>query len=337
MVSVKSDDNPNIIFYHDNITVILSSISIIIIEMSTQCNVGSKFKFRNADITVNANNTQICKATEILNKLHREFTEKYEPVPSSGSSVAAGKTAISSDMAKNPTFYLRKQPSFTGFPHPSGTGTEQAGSTTNRLYTILMNGKTGNDQVYRSAVHAITYGVYNPNITKEDYLKPPAGDTASPQDFNTSTQFTGIYGLKKVINLLEKMINDNIDAINPGNQQTSQDIDDVSKYIKRQRVKNTLEEIARRENELYREKFFNIFLVIVGIFLVSSQLVQKYFSLGGGGSSSGGFGFSNLFTGFGLGSGSGLFSRFGGLGLGRSGRSRWTSMFSNNPYALSTR
>jgi hypothetical protein len=111
----------------------------------------------------------------------------------------------------------------------------------------------------------------------------------------------------------------------------------VQHYDIRQGVKTTLEEIARRENEIYREKFLNIILVVVGILLVSSQLTQKYFSLGGGGSGSGGFGFGNIFTGFGLGTGSGLFSRFGGLGLGRSGRSRWTSMFSNNPYALSTR
>jgi hypothetical protein len=81
--------------------------------------------------------------------------------------------------------------------------------------------------------------------------------------------------------------------------------------------------------------------MLAGIFLVSTQLVKKYFSFGdgGGGGGGGGFGFgsSNLFTGFGVGSGSGLFSRFGGLGLGRSGRSRITSMFSSNPYSLSNR
>ena len=46
----------------------------------------------------------------------------------------------------------------------------------------------------------------------------------------------------------------------------------------------------------------------------------------------------SLFSGVGIGTGSGLFSRFGGLGLGRSGRSRiGSSLFTNNPYSLSNR
>ena len=114
-------------------------------------------------------------------------------------------------------------------------------------------------------------------------------------------------------------------------------ISDTDRYEMRNGIKTTFEEIAHRENQIYREKFLNIILIIVGIFLVSTQLVQKYFSFGGGG---GGFGFGggSLFSGFGLGTNSGLFSRFGGLGLGRSGRSRiGSSLFTNNPYSLSNR
>ena len=105
-------------------------------------------------------------------------------------------------------------------------------------------------------------------------------------------------------------------------------------YEKRQNIKSTLKEIARRENEIYREKFLNIILMIVGIFLVSTQLVQKYFSFGGGSDGIGSG--SSLFSGVGFGtSGGGIFSRFGGLGLGSSGRSRVGGLFTNSPYSLS--
>jgi len=126
-----------------------------------------------------------------------------------------------------------------------------------------------------------------------------------------------------------------------GDATSAQTVSDIStKYYKRRGIQTTLETIAERENEIYREKFLNLFLIVVGIFLVGTQLVNKYFSFGGGGlgsDSGGGGGFSNLFTGFGLGASNGIFSRFGGLGLGRSGRSRVTGVFSNNPYSLSTR
>jgi hypothetical protein len=127
-----------------------------------------------------------------------------------------------------------------------------------------------------------------------------------------------------------------------GSRKTAQDTTDISdKYAKRREIQTTLQTISDRENEIYREKFLNLILILVGVFLVGTQLVNKYFSFGGGGvgsSGSGGGGlFGNLFTGFGLGASSGIFSRFGGLGLGRSGRSRVTGIFANNPYSLSTR
>jgi len=277
------------------------------------------------------NTINVCTATKILDRLHREFTEKYV------ATATTGKTLISDDSRNNPTFYLRAQPPLAQFPAVSGSGTESAGGTsTNRLYNILMASKTADDQIYRSAIHAITYGVYNAGISKTDYLNPP-NSYVVPTDFATPVIFKGLYGLNALNAILENMISKNISNINLGDFRTINN--NISKYIRDQTTKTTLEEIARRENEIYREKFLHIILVILGIFLVSSQLVKKYFSLGSSGGSSGGFGFGsgNLFTGFGLGTGSGLFSRFGGLGLGRSGRSRLTSMFSNNPYSLSNR
>jgi hypothetical protein len=233
----------------------------------------------------------------------------------------------------NPTFYLRKQPKLAGF---HGEVTTNTGDIY-RLYNYLTRTDlSGIEQYSRSAVHAIMNGVYNSTIENSKYLNEL---TTSTSDLASNhANFKGIYGLNKLNEVLEQKINEKVKSIS-ATSGGSKLLSDVQHYDIRQGVKTTLEEIARRENEIYREKFLNIILVVVGILLVSSQLTQKYFSLGGGGSGSGsgGFGFGNIFTGFGLGTGSGLFSRFGGLGLGRSGRSRWTSMFSNNPYALSTR
>ena len=112
--------------------------------------------------------------------------------------------------------------------------------------------------------------------------------------------------------------------------------DTITRFGQRKEIKNTLEEIAYRENQIYREKFLNIILVVVGIFLVGSQLVNKYFS--GGGGVGGGGGLGGLF-GFGIGGSGGLFSRFGGLGLGSSGRSHFDigNLFKNSSYTLKQR
>jgi hypothetical protein len=182
-------------------------------------------------------------------------------------------------------------------------------------------------------------GVYEAGINAAGYRNEL---TTPPRDLTTENadNFKGIYGLKKLNEVIEQKIADIVRS-NSVSTSGSKLLSDAQHYDARHGIKTTLEEIARRENEIYREKFLHIILMLVGIFLVSTQLVKKYFSFGdgggGGGGSGFGFGSSNLFTGFGLGSGSGLFSRFGGLGLGRSGRSRITSMFSSNPYSLSNR
>lgn len=286
-------------------------------------------KDQNVLPTVNATTLNVCIATKILDRLHREFTEKY---------VASGSesgTVITTDVSANPTFYLRKQPKLNTF---QGEGTDANGI--NRLNSYLRS--VGSDhQYYRSAVHAVMNGVYNPGINAADYrneLTPqPTSDLTTTGNTN---KFKGIYGLKKLNEVIEQKIADIVRS-NSVSTSGSNLLSDAQHYDARHGIKTTLEEIARRENEIYREKFLHIILMLVGIFLVSTQLVKKYFSFGdgggGGGGSGFGFGSSNLFTGFGLGSGSGLFSRFGGLGLGRSGRSRITSMFSSNPYSLSNR
>jgi len=267
--------------------------------------------------TASDSTLNVCTATKILDRLHSEFT--------ANPATEANKI--------HPTFYLRKQPKIANF---QGEGTSSTDNI-NRLNTYLQSSGT-DDQFYRSAVHAVMNGVYDASIPHNTYLN----ELTPTRNFTTTdahaNNFKGIYGLKKLNEELETKIAEKAKSLST-TIAGSKLLTEVQHYDTRQGIKTTLEEIARRENEIYREKFLHIMLVVVGIFLVSSQLVRKYFSFGGGGGTSGGFGFGsgNLFTGFGLGSGSGLFSRFGGLGLGRSGRSRITSMFSNNPYSLSNR
>jgi hypothetical protein len=279
--------------------------------------------------TANNDTLNVCTATKILDRLHREFTEQYVAPPA-----PTGKTVITTtDLNANPTFYLRKQPKLNGFQ-----GEDNNGGEIYRLNKYLRSSGS-DDQYYRSAVHAIMNGVYTSDINADYYLND---NTPRDVGFDTTAnadKFKGIYGLKKLNEVLEQKIAEKVRSMS-GSTSGSKILSEAQHYDARQGIKTTLEEIARRENEIYREKFLYIILILAGIFLVSTQLVKKYFSFGdgsGGGGSGFGFGSNNLFTGFGLGTRSGLFSRFGGLGLGSSGRSRITSMFSSNPYSLSKR
>ena len=283
-------------------------------------------KFRldptSAEITVGTSFVNLCKATRIVEQLHKEFTEQYV------AGATTGATVISDDFKVNPTFHLRRQPTLTTF------NTEVAGSYIDRFYKEFT---TNSDEVatHKGVVSAILKGEYDTSFQYKVY--PTA--ISNLKDFGTPAAFKGIYGLHKVNELLEGEIRKKIDSIRPDTTDNV-NISDFNKYQKRQGVKATIEEIAHRENELYREKFLNIILILVGIFIVSTQLVNKYFSFGDGGGVGGGFGFGGLggwlSTRFGSG-GSGLFSRFGGIGLGSSGRSRIGNLFNSSPYSVSRR
>lgn len=253
------------------------------------------------EITADAGNLDICNATKILERLHTDFTEKYT-------------TNVASNNTK-PSFYLRNQ-------------LHQPGTQTNKFYTIFTT-KTDADDDYRQAVSVIMKG--SVDVGSDTYITIPPS-ISGLQNFTHDA--SGIYGLMRVNELLEQKIAQKVNALR-GTFDNAKTFADASKYEQRQNIKTTYEEIARRENQIYREKFLNLILIVVGIFIVSTQLVQKYFSFGGGGGGGGGGG-TGFFTGFGT-SGSGLFSRFGGLGLGSSGRSRIGQLFSNNPYSLSQR
>ena len=276
------------------------------------CNAGVKFRLEangDTEITADAGNVDVCKATKILETLHTDFTEKYT-------------TNVASNNTK-PSFYLRNQE-------------HTANQPTNKFYTIFTT-NTEADNDYKKAVSVIMKGVEDTGATT--YMNKP--DTAV-NDFNTPANFKGIYGLIRVNELLEQKIAEKVNHYTNASANAADaaakwqaTASDAKNYEQRQNIKTTYEEIARRENQIYREKFLNLLLIVVGIFIVSTQLVQKYFSFGGGGGGGGGGG-TGFFTGFGT-SGSGLFSRFGGLGLGSSGRSRIGQLFSNNPYSLSQR
>jgi hypothetical protein len=295
------------------------------------CSNGSNFKIKNGPsegITANNVNMTLCNATKIMEGLHKSFTEQY--------------TSSTSADAKNPTFWLREQPTIDGFKTlngKTGANPESAGNTTKRLYAIMYNGLDESNQGYRSAIHAIMTGVYNPTVTTNAYLTAPSGSSALDSGPDS---FKGLYGLIRANNLIEAAIVSKVTELQ-GGDKSANIITDAKYYKERKNIKTTVEEIAYQENKIYREKFLNIILMVVGIFIVGSQLTQVFSPGGGGGGDGGGgggLGFGGvggwLSTRFGSGSG-GLFSRFGGLGLGSSGRSRVGNLFTSSPYSLSKR
>lgn len=314
--------------------------------MTTVCSNTDKFRLKTGpgsgagEIVANNNsNVDICTATKILERLHKEFTEQYV------TTAATGKTLITNnDVLATPTFYLRKQPTRAGFiSKRDATDTkspiqETTGGTVNRFYDIFTTMDESHEE-YRKAVSVILKGDATTEITLSNYRNNP-DSIRGAIDFSNPSVFKGLYGLARVNELLEGKIAKTVNELK--GQVSSNVLDDALHYEKRKNIKTTLEEIAYRENEIYREKFLNIVLVIVGIFIVSSQIMKDYssFSGGGGGIGSSGSGFGGvggwLSTRFGSGSG-GIFSRFGGLGLGSSGRSRIGNLFTSSPYSTSQR
>jgi len=279
------------------------------------CNVGDKFRLKTGpnsgkdEISITEANkisiNDVCTATKIVDRLHKEFTEK------------------GTNNESNPTYYLRNQ-------------TLANGASVNRFYDIFTR-QTESDPAYRKAVSAILKGDASESA---NYMNNP-DNIRNATDFSNPSVFKGIYGLVRVNEILEENIAKTVNNLKSG--VSSNVSGDSLHYEKRKNIKTTLEEVANRENELYRERFLNIVMLVVGVFLISSQLMKEYFSFSGGGSSatgSSGSGFGGiggwLSTRFGSGSG-GIFSRFGGLGLGSTGRSRVGNLFTNSPYTTTKR
>lgn len=301
----------------------------------TRCTSTDKFRLKTGpdrgetEITAdNDSKVDICTATKILERLHKEFTEQYV------ATAETGKTVISMDVSANPTFYLRNQPKLSTFAIGNEIEAAADGTTVNRFHKIFTT-TAETDEIYRRAVSAILKGNTS-DIGPTTYMNNPQ----SANDFSDPAVFKGLYGLVRVNEILENKIADRVNNLQ--GDVSSNVLSNALHYEKRKNIKTTLEEIAHRENEIYREKFLNIVLLVVGIFIVSSQLMKDYFSFSGsgGGIGSSGSGFGGvggwLSTRFGSGSG-GIFSRFGGLGLGSSGRSRIGNLFTSSPYSTAQR
>ena len=281
------------------------------------CPAGTQYNINGEPYTVpvspSDDNQEVCRATKILETLHAEFTDKYTI------------TNLVSNNLK-PSFYLRNQPT-----------SSSNGSDTNRFLNNLTNVPNYNgDPYYRTMISVIMKG--REDTDQMSFNQSDSSITAlSNFSDNTKNNFKGIYGLNKLIEILEGKINALLTVIPSTASSSSSPEGVISRFRKRADIKNTLEEVAYRENEIYREKFLNIILIIVGIFLVGSQLANKFFS-GGDSGGSGGAGLGGLF-GYGFGGSGGLFSRFGGLGLGSSGRSHFDigNLFKNSSYSLKQR
>jgi hypothetical protein len=298
---------------------------------------GTSYNIDGSVITVSASpsedDKEVCRATQILERLHKDFTEKYYTTADKGTD--ATKTLVDGAAANTPSYYLRKQP----ISNAPAAGSEEV----NRFYLNSINSEAASgayrgDVFYRKMTSAIMKGVTD--VAESTFNIAPNSITTLT-NFNSPGEFKGIYGLNRVNEILETKINTLLSTLTPSSSSSSSASsgDAITRFGKRKDIKNTLEEVAYRENQIYREKFLNIILIVVGIFVVGSQLVQKYFGGGGGGGvGGGGAGLGGLF-GFGFGGSGGLFSRFGGLGLGSSGRSHFDigNLFKNSSYTLKQR
>jgi len=173
----------------------------------------------------------------------------------------------------------------------------------------------------------------NPSETTTTTTLPTA-----PTVFIPEAAFKGFYGLIDVNNLLKTKISTILDTNIQANTNTptpsisdenQKRLEIINSFYEKKDTKDTLEEIAYRETQIYREKFVYIILLVIGIFIIGTQLRQRWFSDMFSGSGTGLFGAGGLFGLGGLFSGSG--SSFGSSRIGQ-----WFSSF-RNPYSLQTR
>jgi len=169
--------------------------------------------------------------------------------------------------------------------------------------------------------NAIKNQMKNILLQESNTTTPIVAELTPQTDFTTPANFKGIYGLINAVNLLKSKINGEIitkiqsgagNAINI-DDGTAERLEYINTFYEKKNAKDTLEEISFRENEIYREKFLYIILILVGIYIVGTQLRERYFSN------------VNVFG--------GLFSGFGnGLGSSNIG-----SLFSSSAYTLKSR
>jgi hypothetical protein len=238
------------------------------------------------------NHIQICKAANILDKLYDDFTGTTTKTVTS--------TTITNDFKPRDILKILDSGSIKDLFYvidklPPTTDNDNIKT---QMKNMLMNNDIG-----ASGVQPVTA------ISEEDGIKYP-------------DDFKGISGLISIINIMKQQINEKlVDASTQNrdisvNDDSAERLDYIHSYYQKKQNKDTLEEISYRENEIYREKFLYIILLVTGVFIVGSQLRERYFSDISFGSSGG------LFSGFG--SSFGTSSSFGNL-------------FSSNAYTLKSR
>jgi len=242
----------------------------------------------------------VCKANACLESLYDRITKKTSTIT-------------------YPAYYLR-------------TDGGSSGSTTNQFLKA---------DIAAATPAATTEALNAPKIAKNVILDENnsaliATLTSKPVNFDTSNDFKGFYGLKELNTILKTKISNKLEY-NIQNDLNTPSISDenqkrleiINSFYEKKDTKDTLEEIAYRETQIYREKFVYIILLVIGIFIIGTQLRQRWFSDMFSGSGTGLFGAGGLFGLGGLFSGSG--SSFGSSRIGQ-----WFSSF-RNPYSLQTR
>ena len=243
----------------------------------------------------------ICKAANVLQKLYEDFTADQTV----NISAPLAATSIVSASITKPGSCLRILP-------PT--------SNIRDLFFAIdkLDANTANIPIKTQMKNILL----QENNSQANLNPPPL-----PSDgFDTATNFKGIYGLINAVNLLKSKINTSIvqKSQSSGGQgisltdETNQRLDYITTFYEKKQSKDTLEEISYRENQIYREKFLYIILLFIGLFMVGSQLRERYFS-------------NVSFSGS-----DGLFSGFGGLGRTFSSPSIG-NLFSSSAYSLKTR
>jgi hypothetical protein len=238
------------------------------------------------------NHIQICKAANILDKLYDDFT---------------GTTTVTSPITTttitNINFKPRDMLKLSSTP-----------SSSIRDLFLEIDKPAINDSIKTNMKNMIMN-----NDINAIGVKPVTSIDAGT---SYTDSFKGISGLISIINIMKQQINEKLlDASNQNrdisvNDDSAERLNYINTYYQKKQNKDTLEEISYRENEIYREKFLYIILLVTGVFIVGSQLRERYFSDISFGSSGG------LFSGFG--SSFGTSSSFG-------------NMFSSNAYTLKSR
>jgi len=243
--------------------------------------------------TSESNHIQICKAANILEKLYDDFT---------GTTTVTVTSPISTNTITNTNFKPRDMLKLL--------------PTNSSIRDLFL-------EIDKPAINAsiktqMKNMIMNNNITSTGVQ--PVTSIGAGTDYTDS--FKGISGLISIINIMKQQINEKLlDASNQNrdisvNDDSAERLNYINAYYQKKQNKDTLEEISYRENEIYREKFLYIILLVTGVFIVGSQLRERYFSDISFGSSGG------LFSGFG--SSFGTSSSFG-------------NMFSSNAYTLKSR